>query len=146
MPYRAGRVLVVGDDVLIALHLKKMLADLGFQDVRLAYDLVAGRKALAAGSLDLAILDLTIGSALVFPLAADLKARKVPILFSTGGSPSELPPEWSGHPIIARPHDREALAAALAAFGCTPHCEDPTDATGRETAIIAAMKPPSDRP
>jgi DNA-binding response OmpR family regulator len=110
-------VLVVEDDVLIAINLATMLADLGFSDIRLAHDLAAGRALLLSRMPGLAILDVNVGGRLVFPLATELRARQIPIVFSTGRRPSELPPEWALHPILPKPMDPDVLTATLEALG-----------------------------
>ena len=53
----------------------------------------------------LGILDVNIGGHLVFPLATEMRARQIPIVFSTGRPASELPPEWARHPILRKPLD-----------------------------------------
>ena len=111
------RILVVEDDRIIAMNLAAMLADLGFGDIFLAHDLATGMALLLSTPPSLGILDVNIGQELVFPLAIELRARRIPIIFSTGRAPTELPVEWTAHPILSKPLEANSLAAALGGLG-----------------------------
>ena len=108
------RVLVVEDEVLVALLVEDMLADAGctvigpFGRVREALD------ALATETVDLALLDVNIAGEKVFPVAHALADRNVPFLFVTGYGQAALPnnrPEWEA---ISKPFLPEQLAEHLA--------------------------------
>ena len=114
--YSVG-VLVVEDDVLVAMDLEAILWELGFSGIHLAHDLGTGRALLLSRAPGLGILDVNIGGHLVFPLATEMRARQIPIVFSTGRPVSELPPEWARHPILRKPLDPGALTATLGAMG-----------------------------
>jgi hypothetical protein len=45
-------------------------------------------------------------------LAAEFRAKLIPIIFLAGDGASKLPPEWSTNPIIGKPLNREATSAA----------------------------------
>ncbi len=110
-------ILVVEDDFLVGVDVQNMLAELGFCEVRLAHDLPKAKELLDAHLPDLAILDVNIGNTLVFPLAAELAARNVPFVFSTGRAQSEFPTEWKSHRILPKPLQKSMIAAAIAALG-----------------------------
>jgi DNA-binding response OmpR family regulator len=114
--YSVG-VLVVEDDSLIAMNVAAILWELGFSDIHLAHDLASGSALLLSRAPGLGILDVNVGGHLVFPLARELRARQIPIVFSSGRSASELPPEWALHPILPKPLDLGALTATLGALG-----------------------------
>lgn len=107
------RILVVEDDLFIALDLQDVLRELGHEEIHLAHDLATGRKLLDSTSPDVAILDVNLRGELVFPLAAELLSRSIPFVFATGEAPSSFPSEWQGHTILAKPVDRTVLEAAL---------------------------------
>jgi len=111
------RVLVVEDEPTIALGLQSILGDLGFNEVYLAHDLLMGQTLLLSRSPELGILDVHIGRHLVFPLALEMRAKLIPIIFSTGDSQNKLPPEWSTSPIVGKPLHTRVLSAALGAVG-----------------------------
>ena len=115
--YRSPRVLIVEDELTIAWGLQSVLTELGFNEVYLAPDLLMGQTLLLLRPPELGILDIHIGRDLVFPLAAEFRAKFIPIIFSTGDAPTQLPPEWSTNPIVGKPLNTEALSAALGAVG-----------------------------
>ena len=114
---RAERILVVEDDPIVAANLAAMLADLGFGSVFLAHDLATGWALLLSKLPGLGILDVNLGGQLVFPLALELRARRIPIIFSTRRAPTEFPTEWTVHPILPKPLEARTLAAALGGLG-----------------------------
>jgi DNA-binding response OmpR family regulator len=124
---RSPRVLVVEDEPTIAMWVQSILGDLGFSEVYLAHDLQMGQTLLLSRSPELGILDVHIGRHLVFPLAAELRAKLIPIIFSTGDARSKLPPEWSTNPIVDKPLDITTLSAALGAVGFADvvRCKNP---------------------
>jgi DNA-binding response OmpR family regulator len=112
--YSVG-VLVVEDDLLIAMNLQAILWELGFSDIHLAHDLATGSALLLSRAPGLGILDVNLGGELVFPLAREMCARQIPIVFSTGGG--GLPLEWAQHPILPKPLDPGTLTVTLGALG-----------------------------
>lgn len=113
-------VLVVEDEPVIALNLKSELCELGFNDVCLANDLSVGSALLRSKMFGLGILDVNIGRRLVFPFAAELSARRIPILFFTSLLRSAFPPEWATHPIVPKPLTRNGLITSLSSLGFHP--------------------------
>lgn len=110
-------VLIVEDEFLIALDIEDKFLELGFRDVHLAHTLERGRKLLHSKSIGLAFLDVNLGSELVFPLAQEIRARRIPIIFSTAHAPGHIPKEWTGYPILSKPLDRVRLAELLGRQG-----------------------------
>ncbi|MGE3993724.1 response regulator [Pseudorhodoplanes sp.] len=114
-------VLVVEDEPIIAIDMKYSLADLGVRQVHVAPSLSAGYTIFRSKPLDLAILDVNIGTDLVFPLAAGMVSKKIPIVFSTGRAPGEFPAEWTAHPIIQKPWDERIPSVTAALRGKSEH-------------------------
>jgi DNA-binding response OmpR family regulator len=92
--YRAPTILVVEDEPMTAMELEDVLIDLGFK-VHVAHDLATGVAFFHSRSPDLGILDVHIGSELISPLATDLRASSVTIMFMTGDASNSLPLEWA---------------------------------------------------
>ena len=67
--------------------------------------------------LHLLAMAFFLGGQLVFPLAREMLARQIPIVFSTGGSAGGLPLEWAQHPILPKPLNTGTLTATLGALG-----------------------------
>ena len=108
------RVLVVEDESLVAMLLETILQDMGCTPVGPASNIDEG-EALARdeASLDAALLDVNVAGRQVFPVAAALKARGVPFVFSTGYGEGGLPDEWRGNPTIQKPFTEAAIRDAL---------------------------------
>jgi len=118
-PYEAlkGRcVLVVEDETMIAMLLEDMLGDLGCAVVGPAHGL-DDALALANGGagIDAALLDVNLAGRPVFPLADALRAKGVPVIFSTGYGETGLRQIDAGAPVLQKPFKITDLARALEA-------------------------------
>lgn len=114
---RSVRVLIVEDEPATALLLEGMLAELGFDDVQIAYDPTAASDAIRTIPPDLAILDVSFGREPVRLLAEKLRALDIPVVFSSGRQLGVLAPEWSDRPLVPKPLDKRMLHAALRNLG-----------------------------
>ena len=107
-------ILVVEDESLVAMLLETMLEDLSCQPVGPIGDVEEALAAIEAeDTLDAALLDVNVAGREVFPVAAALKAKGVPFVFSTGYGEGGLPDEWKGHPTIQKPFTEAAVRQAL---------------------------------
>ena len=122
--YGAPKVLVVKDEPMTAMELQDVLMDLGFE-VYVAHNLPTGRAFFQSRCPDL-IFDVHIRGDLISPLAAELRARSITVIFVTGDAPNKLPPEWATYQIVPKPFSVPRLYAALRAVGfeaMVPQCE-----------------------
>jgi len=111
---RSRRILVVEDEALVAMLLETMLEDMGFSPVGPVGDIDTALEVLADDAmLDGALLDVNLAGREVFPVAAMLKAKGVPFVFSTGYGEGGLPENWRGHPTIQKPYTEDAVRDAL---------------------------------
>lgn len=110
-------VLIVEDEPATALLLENMLTELGFGHVEIVYHPFDARDAVGSASADVAILATDLGQDRIFPLAEKLRARNVPVLFSTAQAASDLPSEWSSALPVPKPLDKRMLNAALCSLG-----------------------------
>ena len=112
---RPPRVLIVEDEFLIALNLQQMLEDIGVEEVDCAQDLETAADFVRRTPPDFAILDINIGAALVFPIAAELHQRGVPFVFATGYG--DLPRKgFESIEVLAKPINAGALRKAVDKF------------------------------
>lgn len=116
------RVLVVEDEALVAMDLEMILEDLGCVVIGPAMRLDRAEELVKANvEADAAILDVNVSGHQVFPLAALLAERGVPIVFATGYDRSGMPDEWNERPTLQKPYTVEDIARqllqALAAAG-----------------------------
>lgn len=111
----ALRVLVVEDEMTIALLLEDMLVELGHEVVDLAMRLPQALDLAASREIDLAILDVNLDGRMSFPVADVLLARGVPFVFATGYGALGVDPRYRGAVVVAKPFSLTALGAAIAA-------------------------------
>lgn len=109
-------VLIVEDQMLIALDLETMLADEGLSKVATTSSVRQALVQIEAAPPDLAILDINLGTTNSFPVADELQKRGTPYVFATGyGEGADLPVTHAGVPIVRKPYSRGAIVAALTA-------------------------------
>lgn len=115
-PSLAGRtVLVVEDEVLVALDIADMLSAAGATVVGPCTSLAQAQQAAQTAEADLAILDIDLGGHEVFPAAKLLQARGIPFVFYTGKPDRDaLRTEFAGIPVCVKPTSPERLIATLA--------------------------------
>jgi CheY-like chemotaxis protein len=109
-----SRILIVEDEYLIRLLLEDMIADLGYEVGAVAATLSEGMTQARDAQVDLAILDVNIDGAQVFPLAELLKQRKVPFVFITGYGQQGLPESYRASPTLQKPFQMQDLKTTLA--------------------------------
>lgn len=103
------RVLVVEDELLIALHLKDILTEIGF-DAELADNLKDGVQFAQSETFDAALLDINLEGKPSFEIADVLLARGVPMVFITGYRAGGLNSKYQHIQIVEKPFDPETLA------------------------------------
>jgi two-component SAPR family response regulator len=113
-----AKILLVEDEYLVAVELKTILSDIGAEIVGPVSRLQPARELARSQALDGAVLDVKLDGDTSFPLAEDLLARGVPILFTTGFDKSAIPERFRAAPCLAKPVNGAALRRlALARFG-----------------------------
>lgn len=111
---RAPRVLVVEDEVMIAMLVEDMLIDLGFEVVGPALDLEGALPLAEQADLDLAVLDVNLGNGRrSFQVADVLRERGVPFLFATGYGTAGLSEAYAGSLTLKKPFECRRLGDAI---------------------------------
>jgi CheY-like chemotaxis protein len=111
---RGRRVLVVEDEMMIAMLVEDMLSDLGCDVVGPAHGLDSALKlAVESVGLDVALLDVNLAGQPVFAVADALRAKGVPAIFSTGYGEAGLREIDAGSPVLQKPFRSGDLARAL---------------------------------
>lgn len=109
------RVLLVEDQVLIALDAENSLRQLGASQVVIAPTAEHAMQAINQGPPDLAVLDVNLGDHTSTPVAEALRKLGVPFMFATGyGDTVMLPDSMRTVPIVRKPYAGSALEEALA--------------------------------
>jgi CheY-like chemotaxis protein len=96
LPLNGCHILVVEDEYLIAADIADLLREAGAHVIGPAASLPEGlRLARDAQQINAAVLNIDLGGVTVFPLADQLLARGVRIMFLTGYSQSNIPAEYA---------------------------------------------------
>ena len=110
------RILVVEDEMMIAMLVEDMLAELGCSVVGPAHALEAALNlARTEQGIDAALLDVNLGGQPVFAVADALREKGVPAIFSTGYGDAGLRDVDRGSPVLQKPFRAGDLARALTA-------------------------------
>jgi CheY-like chemotaxis protein len=108
---RAGRIMIVEDEALIAMVLVDHLQELGLVAVG-PFSRVADALKVD-GEVDAAILDVNLAGESVYPVADMLKARGVPFLFMTGYGSASIDPRFADVPVLQKPIEAKSLEDML---------------------------------
>jgi len=108
------RVLVVDDEVLVAMLITDMLEDLGHQVIGPAHDLNEGLTLARTGVFDCAILDISLNGRSSAPIAEALRERGVPFMFASGYPPDPDDAQFRGVPLLQKPFNLRQVEDALA--------------------------------
>lgn len=111
----ARRVLIVEDEMLIAMMLQDMIADAGLEVEGVANSLKAGMDLASRADFDLAILDVNLNGEEVYPVAEILRKRGIPFIFSSGYGVGSIKSEFGKVPQVMKPFQQNMLMAALKA-------------------------------
>jgi DNA-binding NtrC family response regulator len=98
MPLTGHRILLVEDELLIALDVKRTLQAAHGEVVGRASNVAKAMKLADTPSLSSAVLDFRLQFRNSFAVAAKLHAAGVPFIFYTANSISELSAAWPGVP------------------------------------------------
>ena len=113
-PLSGVTVLVVEDDLLLAIALEDTLVGMGAVVLDVCHTLDQAMAWADADDFAVAVLDFSLGSQAVTPLARRLARENVPFILHTGMSRSEPSlSEWRNFPIVEKPASPHTLVAAI---------------------------------
>jgi light-regulated signal transduction histidine kinase (bacteriophytochrome) len=113
-PLEGVTVLLVEDNLLIALEAEEMLTDLGARLVVSASTLRAAEEAISAHEFGFAMLDVSVGRGTSFDLARQLRSAGTPYIFASGyGDHATLDSDHSASIIVQKPYERDHLRRAI---------------------------------
>lgn len=107
------RVLIVEDDMSIALMIEDMLLACGHEVAGIAMRLPDAIEQATSSDCDVAILDVNLDGLMSFPVAEKLRARGIPFIFATGYGSAGVPPPYAGLPTLAKPFTQKDLEMTL---------------------------------
>jgi CheY-like chemotaxis protein len=115
------RVLLVEDQMIIAMQIEDMLHAAGCEVVGPVGTLQAAITLAHEEALDLAVLDVSFDGEKVYLAAEELQARGIPFILATGYGESTLPEKWRNQPRLNKPFRREQLEQFLRSVTGRPH-------------------------
>lgn len=105
-----GHVLIVEDNMLLALEMENLLESLGFSDIDTAPRVKQAIRLLDQEKYILGILDINLKEENSFEIAEELIKRRIPFLFTTGyNSKFTLPEALVTVPMLKKPIDEDQL-------------------------------------
>jgi CheY-like chemotaxis protein len=108
------RVLLVEDEIMVALLLEEMLAELDHEVVGPVARLDKALEMAQRQALDVALLDVNLDGKEIYPVAEALAAREIPFVFVTGYGRGALPAPYRDRPTLQKPFRRNELRELLA--------------------------------
>ena len=106
------RVLIVEDEIVVALFLEDLLTEFGYQVVGVASRVEDALSREA--DYDVAVLDVHLNGRNVFDFADKLADAQTPFVFATGYGERGIPERFLGRPVLQKPFQPEDLRRALA--------------------------------
>jgi DNA-binding NtrC family response regulator len=104
------RILLVEDDMILAMELEDLLLDMGCEVVGPYADLARVMPVVETEHLDGAIMDLNLRGTLSYPAVDRLRARHIPVVVASGYA--DLPAvrkRLEGVPLLGKPYDLERI-------------------------------------
>ncbi len=113
-PFLGQRILVVEDELTIAMWLEEILLDAGCIVAGPAGRLDQALALAQDGGMRFALLDVNLRGVPVFPVADLLAARGVPFVFLTGYGRGDLPTRFATTPVLCKPFRANELFGLMA--------------------------------
>jgi DNA-binding NtrC family response regulator len=108
------RVLVVEDEMLIAMTIEDTLANEGCEVIGPVNCIDTALIAVESNGFDGALLDLNLRGVASSPVAEALTARGIPFILLTGSAELTLPSEFRDSPFCSKPFTSEKLIEMVA--------------------------------
>ena len=113
-PINVLRILVVEDEMLVAMFIKDMLKDLGCDVIGPAANVEQALSLIqSAGVIDAAVLDVNLNGCKSYPVADELAQRNIPFVFATGYEKRSLPSQYISTPFLQKPFTEGDLKDSL---------------------------------
>ncbi len=107
------RVLIVEDEVLVAMLLEELLERMGYEVAAVSSHLEEALGLARTIDVELALLDVNLNGRESFPVAEVLRGRGIPFAFATGYGDSALQGGYARELLVEKPFNRENLKRVL---------------------------------
>jgi CheY-like chemotaxis protein len=108
------KVLVVEDEMMIAMLIEDMLDEFGCRLVGPATNVRRALELIGEESIEVAVLDLNLDGQDTYAIADALQSKNIPFIFATGYGSKGLRAEQVGRPVLQKPFQTKDLENALA--------------------------------
>ena len=127
-----NRVLLVEDEILVAMMMRDILTELGFTVIGPFARVSEAMIAAVHDDIDAGIIDVNLGGEFVYPVADVLVARKIPFVFITGYGVESIDGRFGQVPIIKKPVQRQVLQKIFTPASCEEPARFPKGRHGAE--------------
>lgn len=107
------RVLVVEDEMLIAMGISMHLTDAGYIVIGPVSRLDKAVELARSGMMDAALLDINLRNDTVYPVADILRARNIPFAFLSGYNKESIPDRFDGGRLLRKPFQTKDLVGIV---------------------------------
>ena len=110
----SGCVLVLEDNIIIAMDAEQMLTQMGAADVALAADVSEALAHIDKSDITFALLDVNLGDETSEPVAEKLREKNIPFVFATGyGDAISMLDRFPDAPVVKKPYSSAAIERAV---------------------------------
>jgi CheY-like chemotaxis protein len=107
------KVLVVEDEMMIAMLIEDMLEEFGCNLVGPATNVPRALELIGKEQVDVAVLDLNLDGHDTYAIADALRQKDVPFIFATGYGSAGLRKDYADRRVLQKPFQAKDLEAAL---------------------------------
>jgi CheY-like chemotaxis protein len=113
MDQKARRILIIEDEILVALYLEDLLLAMGHFVVGPATRLLEAIALARDGEIDFAVLDMNLAGTPSLPVADILRERRIPFVFATGYGHEGIAADYGNEPVLRKPYTSKDLKHAV---------------------------------
>jgi len=110
---RGCKVLVVEDEMMIAMLIEDMLEELGCELIGPASKVERALELIASATIEIALLDVNLDGQATDAVAYELQRKGVPFVFATGYGSTGVPRQHNDRAVLQKPFQKTDLATAL---------------------------------
>jgi CheY-like chemotaxis protein len=114
MGFAGKRILVVEDEMIVAMLIEDILMDGGATVVGPAARVAKALDLLGTEPVDAALLDVNLAGENTTPVAEELRRCGIPFAFATGYGAAGVPDGFAGQPLLQKPFQERDLQAVMA--------------------------------
>ena len=108
--------MIVEDEALIAMTVAQYVASYGYEVVGPFGKVSQALSSLQEQPVDAAVLDVQLDREIVFPVAVELTARRIPFAFLTAHQPQAFPEQFKRTDRVSKPFRQADETSAIKAY------------------------------